>query len=348
MNYWQGRHVLITGGAGFIGASLALALAQRGARVVVLFRNRKSSSALGVLHGTELVTSAFGQVTEQPMLEQLLASERISDVFHLAAESLVGAALDSPTNTFESNIRGTWSLLEACRRVGVKSIVVASSDKAYGDHERLPYLETFQLAAQAPYEVSKACADMIAQSYAHTYELPIGVTRCANTYGPGDTNWERLVPGTIRSLLEGNTPVLRSDGTMARDYLFIDDAIAGYLALGQAVAARSELSGAAFNFGTGKAVSVRDMVRWIAASAGQPDFVPQVLAGARTNLEIRRQSLSSDKARGLLGWSPKVSLQDGLQRTLAWYREHLHRAAHAPRLVATRPAPASEDRPCEN
>jgi CDP-glucose 4,6-dehydratase len=228
----------------------------------------------------------------------------------------------------------------------VSSVVVASTDKAYGDHHRLPYDESFGLLAKAPYEVSKACADMIARSYACTYGLPIAITRCANIYGPGDLHWGRLVPGTIRSLLAGEVPVLRSDGTMARDYVFIDDAVSAHLALGAAVASRAELSGAALNFGTGTAVSVLDMLRRIGVAAGKSELVRQVRPGTQASNEIRRQCLSSAQARRWLGWRPTVSLDEGLRRTVAWYAEHLDGSAprtlgcgnerpYEPRLVAS-------------
>jgi CDP-glucose 4,6-dehydratase len=245
----------------------------------------------------------------------------VDTCFHLAAEAIVSVATGSPLSAFESNIRGTWQLLEAARRAGgVRRVVVASSDKVYGSQSVLPYREDSAMHGCFPYDVSKSCADLLAQAYFRSYGLPIGITRCANIYGGGDLNFSRLVPGTIRSVLQGEAPLIRSDGRYTRDYLYIEDAVRAYLTLGEALD-RGEVRGEAFNFGTCLPVEVLALVRNIVAIGGRRDLEPVILSQARN--EIRDQYLSSENALKVLGWKPQIGLDEGLERTFAWYREFL-------------------------
>jgi CDP-glucose 4,6-dehydratase len=255
----------------------------------------------------------------------VLGEYEIDTVFHLAAQTIVGVAHRNPVSTFETNIQGTWALLEACRRSPrVKSIVVASSDKAYGDQERLPYDEDTPLQGQHPYDVSKSCADLIAHSYAVSYGLPVAITRCGNFYGGGDLNWNRLVPGTIRSVLHGERPVIRSDGTLVRDYFYVEDGVGANVRLAEALRTNPELAGEGFNFSNEIQVTVLDLVRRILAHMGS-SLEPDVRNVA--SHEIKHQYLSAAKARRMLDWSPSFELDAGLERTVSWYRDFLFHAA---------------------
>ncbi len=323
--FWQGKNVFLTGAGGFVGAWLAADLHARGANVVVLIRDRRPDSAFVRLGLAEKVSVVSGSLTDVGLVERILAGYEIQVVFHLAAEALVGVSQKSPTSAFESNIRGSWMLLEACRAIGVAACVVASSDKAYGHHADLPYLEDFPLRPKFPYEVSKTCTDLIAQSYFHSYQVPVGITRCGNIYGGGDVNWSRVIPGTIRSILMGERPIIRSDGSMMRDYLHVDDAVSAYRQLAQALATRREIRGEAFNFGREKPVSVLDLVRTMIELGGRPDLVPDVQGIGKPLPEIQTQFVGCEKARKHLGWAPTVSLEDGIRRSIAWYAEYLKR-----------------------
>jgi len=246
---------------------------------------------------------------------------------HLAAQAIVGIANRNPLSTFESNIQGTWNLLEACRRSrAVKSIVVASSDKAYGEHEHLPYGEDAPLQGRHPYDVSKSCGDLIARTYAHTYGLPVAVTRCGNFYGGGDLNWNRIVPGTIRSVVRGERPIIRSDGQNVRDYFYVEDGAAAYMLLAEQLHGRPELRGQAFNFSNERETTVIELVRRV-LDAMQSDLEPVVLNEASN--EIRRQFLSAARARRTLPWTPLFTLDEGMRRTVAWYERFLG-ASHKP------------------
>jgi CDP-glucose 4,6-dehydratase len=266
-----------------------------------------------------------GDVRDQAVLERVLGECEIDTVIHLAAQTIVGIANRNPVSTLETNIAGTWALLEACRRSPlVRQIVLASSDKAYGDQEQLPYDESTPLQGRHPYDVSKSCGDLIGQMYATTYQLPIAVTRCGNFYGGGDLNWNRLVPGTIRSVLRGERPVIRSDGHYIRDYFYVEDGAAAYMLLAERLAADRSLSGAAFNFSNEVQTSVLDLASLVLRLMGstlEPDVKNQATG------EIRRQYLSAEKARTVLGWRPAFSLEDGLRRTIDWYRHFLTRPA---------------------
>jgi len=269
----------------------------------------------------ERITVVQGDVGRRELIERVLAEYEIETVFHLAAQAIVGVARRDPAGTFEANIRGTWSVLEAARRIGNGAqIVVASSDKAYGAHEKLPYTEEMPLRGRHPYDVSKACADLLAQSYAVTYGLPVAVTRCGNLYGGGDLNWNRLVPGTMRAVLENERPLIRSDGQFIRDYLYVEDGAGAYLALAQALAKTPALAGRAFNFGNDQPVSVLELVRAILEVTARTELEPVILNQAQD--EIPAQYLDSTRARQELGWQPEYSLHDGLARTWQWYREY--------------------------
>ncbi len=317
---WAGRGVLVTGASGFLGAWLTRALLERGARVIALVRDEPRPSGLDLFALRERVTRVPGPVEDAASVERALVEYDASVVFHLAAQTLVGPARQSPVATFEANIRGTWTVLEACRRQGerIAAVLAASSDKAYGEHPQLPYREDFCLQPRFPYDASKACADILARSYFHTYALPVAVTRCANLYGGGDLNMSRIIPGTIQAALAGKRPEIRSDGTPVRDYLYAEDAVRGYLSLAEAVIA-GRGAGEAVNFGSQEPIAVLPLVRAVLAACGRPDLEPDVRATARG--EIDRQYLDSRRAAQLLGWRAQTPLAQGLAATVAWYRE---------------------------
>ncbi len=320
-SFWQDRRVLVTGATGLVGSWLTRSLHQAGADIVCLVRDWVPQSELARLHLIERVKVVRGDVCDQTLLERTLGEYEINTVFHLAAQTIVSIANRNPISTFESNIRGTWMLLEACRRSpAVKQLVVASSDKAYGDQEKLPYDEFTPLQGRHPYDVSKSCADLIAQMYAVTYETPVVITRCGNFYGGGDLNWNRIVPGTIRSVVRGQRPVIRSDGQYVRDYFYVEDGAAAYMLLAEALAARPELRGEAFNFSNEIQITVLDLVQRILGLMGS-DLLPEVRNEASN--EIRHQYLSAAKARQVLGWQPLFTLDEGLMRTVDWYRKFL-------------------------
>jgi CDP-glucose 4,6-dehydratase len=318
---WAGRRVLVTGAAGLLGRSVSEQLIDRGAVVLGLdiawpAHEVDRSAGLNVVPG---------DVRDRSALDALLLAERVDTVIHLAAQTLVGPAVEDPVTTFSHNVEGTWTVLEACRaRPSVERIVVASSDKAYGDAGGRPYRETMALRAAHPYDASKAMADLLAQTYAHTYGAPVAITRCANLYGGGDVNWSRIVPGTIRSVLLGESPVIRSDGTFVRDYLFVRDAAIAVLVLADAVGRRPELRGEPFNFAAGQRLTALEMVERILRVMRSP-LRPTILATASNEVPIQR--VSAARARRELGWRPQVSLAAGLAETVAWYRAHLVRSA---------------------
>jgi CDP-glucose 4,6-dehydratase len=321
--FWIDRPVLVTGASGFIGGWLVDRLVAHGAAVVCLVRDAVPRSPVLRPPLSERVTVVRGDVRDQALLERALGEYEIATAFHLAAQTLVPIANQNPVSTLDTNVAGTWALLEACRRSPrVAQIVIASSDKAYGAHDVLPYDEATPLRARHPYDVSKACADLIAQSFAQTFGLPIAITRFGNCYGGGDWNPSRLVPGTIRAALRGERPSLRSDGRFVRDWLYVEDAAEAYLLLAEALAARPALAGEAFNFSLEAPLSVLDLVRRILAVMGS-DLEP-IVRGEATH-EIPAQSLSAARAREVLGWSPRFSLDEGLARTVAWYRAALAR-----------------------
>lgn len=318
--FWRDRRVAVTGATGFLGSHLVELLVDLGADVTVLVRDDVPPTSV-TTSWSGRTSVVHGAVEDQATIERLLGDYEARTVFHLAAQSQVGVANRNPVATFEANITGTWSLLEAVRRSPrVEQVVTASSDKAYGAQPVLPYDEDMPLAGTNPYDVSKSCADLLSQSYHHTYDVPVCITRCGNFFGPGDLNWERLVPGTIRSLLRGERPVIRSDGTMVRDYLAVRDGALAYLRLAEAMAADDTLAGHAFNFSTETPVTVLELVAQLQIAAGT-DLEPDI-QGTATH-EIEQQFLSAAKARKLLGWEPTISTEDALAETVAWYRDHL-------------------------
>jgi CDP-glucose 4,6-dehydratase len=321
-SFWKERPVLVTGATGLLGSWLVRALVERGAAVVAIIRDWVPENELFRSETLSRVAVVRGDVQTQETIERALGEYEIDTVFHLAAQTIVGIANRNPISTFESNIRGTWAVLEACRRSPmVRQIVVASSDKAYGTHERLPYSEDAPLQGRHPYDVSKSCADLIAQSYATTYNLPVCVTRCGNLYGGGDLNWNRLVPGTIRSALRGESPIIRSDGSYIRDYFYVEDGVLAYLTLAEQMAARRELAGEAFNFSNEIQVTVLELARLILHLAGGEALELDV-RGEASN-EIAHQYLDATKARVMLGWQPRYNLEEGLTRAILWYRSFL-------------------------
>jgi len=319
-DFWRHRKVAVTGATGFLGSHVVSQLRDLSADVVVLIRD---DIPLGPVHERwwSSVTRVRGDICDQQAVERVLGESEVQTVFHLAAQTQVGVANLNPISSLESNVRGTWTVLEAIRRSpAVQQAVVASSDKAYGTQSELPYTETMPLSAVHPYDVSKAAGDMIATSYARTYGVNVAITRCGNLYGPGDTNWERLFPGIIRQLLEGQRPIIRSDGTLTRDYLYVEDAASCYLQLAEAAAASADLAGEAFNFASGRPLTVLEVVALMQDVVGT-SLEPDIRATASG--EIFHQYLSADKARALLGWEPAHTFEEGLARTVAWYRAAL-------------------------
>jgi CDP-glucose 4,6-dehydratase len=314
------RSVLVTGAHGLLGTWLVSALLKAEARVVVIRRDEPVASALAMMGLEDRVSTVRGDICEPGLIELALADYEVDSVFHLAAQTLVGVAHRAPVPTFETNVRGTWILLEACRRQGVQSVIVASSDKAYGPAAQLPYTEEHALAARFPYDVSKAAADLIARSYWHTFELPVAVTRLANLYGGGDLNPSRLVPEAIGAALAGRPPVIRSDGSPERDFLYVEDAVAAYLALWRAVLA-GQGRGEAFNAGGGVPHRVADVVALICRLAGT-SVAPEIRGQGVPHAEIDRQWVDPGKLHALTGWRAAVNLEEGLTRSIDWYRHH--------------------------
>ncbi len=320
--FWLDRPVFVTGATGLLGSWLTSALVALGANVTVLVRDWVPESEFFQNGSFAKVTVIRGDLTDLELLERVINEYEITTIFHLAAQTIVGTANRGPISTFESNIRGTWCVLEAARRSPlVKQIIVASSDKAYGAHDQLPYTEDIPLKGRQPYDVSKSCADLIAQSYAHSYGSPLCVTRCGNLFGGGDLNWNRLIPGTIRSVIRGESPVIRSDGTFIRDYFYVEDATRAYIKLAEMMSGDDSIVGEAFNFSNEIQLNVLDLTNKILLLMGREDLSPTVLDQASN--EIHHQYLSAEKARSMLGWQPDFSLNDGLLRTIEWYERFL-------------------------
>jgi CDP-glucose 4,6-dehydratase len=313
---------LVTGARGFAGAWLARALLERGGHVVSFDKDRdeRPFSTLSLLGIDGDVVDLVGDLGDGDRLRSLLSEHDVSSVFHLAAETIVGTVQASPVRGFETNVRGTWTLLDACLAEGVERVVVASSDKAYGAHPELPYREDFALRATAPYEASKAAADIISRSYWPTYGLPVAVTRFANIYGGGDLNFSRLIPEAVCAALDGRPPVLRSDGSPQRDFLYVEDAAAAYLAIADALD-RDDVRGEAFNAGGGRPFAVGEVVETIARLAGA-GVEPDIRGTGNPEGEIDRQYVDPTKLAETCGWRPRVDLEEGLSRTIEWYREH--------------------------
>jgi len=319
--FWQDRPTLVTGATGLLGGWLVPRLLDQGAELVCLVRDWVPQSELISSGLIDRVKVARGEVQDQSLLERVLGEYEIDTVFHLAAQTIVGIANRNPVSTFAANVGGTWAMLEACRRSpAVRQIVLASSDKAYGEHNGQPYKEDHPLQGRHPYDVSKSCADLIAQSYAVTYGVPVAVTRCGNFFGGGDLNWNRLVPGTIRSVLRGQRPVIRSDGSYVRDYFYIEDAAAAYMLLAEKLAARPELRGQAFNFAHDTTLTVLELVQRILELMGS-DLSPEIRNEASN--EIHYQRLDASKALEALHWKPLFSLDAAMQKTISWYERFL-------------------------
>ena len=319
--FWKQRPVLVTGATGLLGSWLVARLVAAGADVVCLVRDWVPQSELYRQGLDKRTRSVTGDVRDSALIERVLAEYEIKTVFHLAAQTIVGVAVRSPVTTFESNVGGTWSLLEACRTVGrVEQIVIASSDKAYGVQPALPYTEDSPLQGRFPYDASKSAADLISQSYAATYGLPVGITRCGNFYGGGDLNWNRIVPGTIRSVLQGERPIIRSNGRFVRDYVFVEDGAGAYMVLAEKMAERGDLGGQAWNFSNEAPIDVLGLVAKILGLMGSK-LEPVVLNQASN--EIPEQFLSAVKARRELGWKPLFTLDEGLRRAVDLYTKYL-------------------------
>jgi CDP-glucose 4,6-dehydratase len=322
---WAGTRVLFTGAQGFIGSWVAERLLDEGAQVLVLDRPPAEPSRF-VLRGLpERCTAVAADLLDPVSLRAAIEDHGVQAVFHLAAAAIVGSAASSPLSTYEVNVRGTWNLLEACRVASEPParVVVASTDKAYGIHEQLPYREDHALAPRYPYDASKACADIIARSYAHIFGLPVAVTRFGNVFGGGDFNFSRLIPGTIRALLAGERPEIRSSGLMERDFLYAEDAVTAYLAVAGSLD-RPELSGRAWNASIGRPVSVLELVRRLIEISGLA-LEPDVHGDGTPHGEIERQWLDCSAIATELGWAPAWDLRRGLQATFEWYASELPR-----------------------
>lgn len=326
-DFWREKRVLVTGATGMTGAWLVKALLEHRARVVALIRDSDPQSELLRSGDIRQVTVVNGQLENFRTLERAVNEHETEIVFHLAAQTIVGTAHRSPLLTFESNIRGTYNLLETCRmhRNIVQRVVIASSDKAYGAQPKLPYTEDMRLSGKYPYEASKSCADILGQTYSHTYGLPVAIVRCGNVYGGGDLNWSRIVPGTIRSFVRRERPVIRSDGQYIRDYIFVKDVVQAYMKVSENLE-RPEVRGEAFNISNESPLSVLELVEAIQRHMGSGRSSPDI----RNNVEgeIINQSLSAAKAKRLLGWVPMYSLDAGLKETIAWYQRFFEERGH--------------------
>jgi CDP-glucose 4,6-dehydratase len=321
---WQCSKVFITGGTGLLGSQLTRELVRQGAEVVALVRDSVPRSIFysdsPEWRLNEKVTIVRGEVENYALIERILNEYEIDTIFHLAAQTIVGAANRSPLATFKANIEGTWNVLEAARvhSKRIKRVLIASSDKAYGNLNGEAYDESFPLKGEHPYDVSKSCADLISRSYFVSYGLPVAVTRCGNFFGPGDLNFSRIIPGTVRDVLEGRAPIIRSDGTFIRDYIFAEDGAHAYMTLAEAMV-DGKFAGEAFNFSYGLRLTVKDVVTKVLKAMGRADVKPVILNQA--NNEIPVQCLDSKKAQTLLNWKPRYGFDEGLKQTIAWYQD---------------------------
>jgi len=319
-DFWQDRRVFVTGASGLIGGWLINELKKKKAEIIILLRDWVSTSM--VLSSSEInkITIVNGDLSDPKQLERILCEYEIKNLIHLAAQTIVPIANENPLSTFESNVRGTWNLLEACRNVkSIESIVIASSDKAYGHSLKLPYKEDSPLRPVYPYDVSKACAEMVGVSYAKTFDLPIAITKCGNLYGGGDLNWNRLIPGTIRSMIRGEIPIIRSNGKLIRDYIYVEDVVKAYVLLSRELSSNSKYVGEAFNFSNETPVNVMNIVKLIIKKFKKKiePIIEDKIKG-----EIINQFLDSSKAKKELGWSPIFSLESGLDKTISWYEDY--------------------------
>ncbi|MCO6509338.1 MAG: GDP-mannose 4,6-dehydratase [Aridibacter famidurans] len=322
MGFWNDKNVFVTGGAGLLGSWMVEELLERGANVTCLIRDWVPSSKFVGSGLNQRANIVFGGLEDYSLLLRTLNEFEIDSVFHLGAQTIVGTASRSTLSTFESNVRGTWNLLEACRVCPklIERIVFASSDKAYGSHDNLPYTEDMALQGRFPYDVSKSCSDLIAQSFFYSFGLPVSITRCVNLFGGGDLSFNRLVPGTIRSSLKGERPIVRSDGKFVRDYFYVLNAVEGYLKLAERMPSE-DTNGEAFNFGYGEPVTVLELVDEILSVMDRTDLEPLILNEASN--EIREQYLDCSKAQKLLDWKPNYERREGLRLTVEWYKQYL-------------------------
>lgn len=320
INFWRHRNVLVTGATGLLGSWMVEELVNRGANVVCLIRDWVPRSKLVYSGLLDRINVVRGDLEDYTLLVRAINEYEVRTVFHLGAQTIVGTASRSPLSTFEANIRGTWNVLEACRQCSglIEQIVVASSDKAYGSHEHLPYTEDFPLQGRYPYDVSKSCTDLLAFSFFHTYQLPVSVTRCGNLFGGGDLNFNRLIPGTILSALKDEAPIIRSDGKFVRDYFYVPDAVYAYLQLAEMMS-DEQFVGQAFNFGHEKPLSVLELVDIILKLMEKTSLEPVILNQA--SHEIREQYLDCSKAKRMMKWRPRYTLEEALRETIEWYRE---------------------------
>lgn len=327
-NFWRDKIVLITGANGFVGSHLTIALLENEGKVIGIIKEKMPSSFLNLKlkkKNYKNLKILKGDIADYLFIKRCFKTYKPDICFHVAAQAIVGKANKSPIPTFKTNIEGTWNILEIMRVYSPKTkLIVASSDKAYGEHKRLPYTEEAALEALHPYDASKACTDILSRTYAHTYNLAVAVTRCANIYGPGDLNFSRIIPDTMRSVILNKNPIIRSDGTPLRDYIFIDDIVNAYLVLAKCLYFKKDkIKGEAFNFGSGKPINVLNLVNLIIKVSAVIGLRPQILSKAKIRGEIDRQYLSSNKANRLLRWYSRYSLKYGLMQTLNWYRAYL-------------------------
>lgn len=321
-NFWVDKKVFVTGATGLVGSWLVDELVSLNADVIVLIRDWVPKSKLIQKKIVDNITIVRGDLSSIYPLERILSEYEIDIVFHLAAQTIVPIANKNPLSTFESNIKGTWNLLESCRRVSnPRSIIIASSDKAYGDSDIMPYKETNPLNAVYPYDVSKACADMISNSYAENFNVPVSITRCGNFFGGGDLNWNRIIPGTIRSILRGKAPIIRSNGKLVRDYIYVKDAVSAYTLLAEKLFKNEIYKGQSFNFSNESQMSVLDLVELI-IKIMDSKLRPQILN--KNDGEIEKQYLNCTKAKELLGWSPSYNVSDALYETISWYKDFIN------------------------
>jgi len=316
-DHWREHAVLVTGATGFLGGWLVKELVERGARVVALVRDAAPRSMLVRDHLVSRIDVVRGSLADRSLLRRVMCEYEISTVFHLGAQALVGVARADPIGTLEANVAGTWNVLEAARHSPIHTLVAASSDKAYGPSPNLPYVETHPMEGRYPYDVSKSCADLICRMYAETYGVPVCITRCGNLFGGGDLNFSRTIPGAIRATARGERFIIRSDGHYVRDFIYVRDAVLGYLLLAETMALDSGLRGEAFNFSLGVGLTVLEVVGKVLALMARPDLTP-IIQNIATD-ELREQYLVADKARRVLGWAPQFTMEQGLRETIAWY-----------------------------
>lgn len=324
--FWKNKKVLITGANGFLASNLTISLSKKGAKIIGVIKKELPLSLLGLRLRKQKYKNLKiikGDVTDFAFIKKLFINYKPDFCFHLAAQAIVGKANKTPIPTFKTNIMGTWNILEAVRTLSPQTrIIVSSSDKAYGEHKKLPYNEGASLRSLHPYDASKACADILTRTYAHTYNLKTVVTRCANFYGPGDLNFSRIIPDTIRSIIFNKNPIIRSDGSPIRDYIYIEDVVNAYLCLARALYLnKNNVKGEAFNIGTGKPISVLKLVNLMLELFGKRNLKPEILSNHKIKGEIDKQYLSINKARKVLKWRPCYSLMEGLKPTFEWYEK---------------------------